>query len=138
MNNINLPWLIIAIAFAVLVIFLVVVLVQMARTLNQVARSVKLLSSDVDLLLHQADGIMTKANTLLDDVNGKVATIDPLFTAVADLSESISAVNNTGRNFAGRFSRSNKNKSMFRTASTVMMAKNAGKYLKKNKKKESK
>ncbi len=29
----------------------------------------------------------------MDDVNGKVSTIDPLFVAIADLSESVSDLN---------------------------------------------
>lgn len=76
----NIALLIIAIAFAVLVVFLVIVLHKVSKVVEEANRTVKLVSSDVDVLLHQADGIMTKANTLLDDVNGKVATIDPLFT----------------------------------------------------------
>ena len=34
---------------------------------------------------------------LADDINIKVATIDPLFTAVADLSESVSDLNQHAR-----------------------------------------
>ena len=78
----NIALLIIAIAFAVLVVFLVIVLHKVSKVVEEANRTVKLVSSDVDVLLHQADGIMTKANTLLDDVNGKVATIDPLFTEI--------------------------------------------------------
>ena len=57
-------------------VFLVIVLHKVSKVVEEANRTVKLVSSDVDVLLHQADGIMTKANTLLDDVNGKVATID--------------------------------------------------------------
>ena len=40
---------------------------------------------------------MAKVNVLTDDLNQKVATIDPLFTAVADLSESVSDLNDQAR-----------------------------------------
>ncbi|HCO71729.1 MAG TPA: DUF948 domain-containing protein, partial [Enterococcus sp.] len=43
-----------------------------------------------------------KTNELLQDVNGKVATIDPLFTAVADLSTSVSELNVSGKNLITR------------------------------------
>ena len=38
-------------------------------------------------------------NVLVEDINGKVATIDPLFTAVADLSTSVSDLNYQAREF---------------------------------------
>ena len=42
--------------------------------------------------------MLVKSNELLLDINGKVATIDPLFTAVADLSESVSELNHSSKN----------------------------------------
>ena len=41
--------------------------------------------------------VLAKVNVLTDDLNQKVATIDPLFTAVADLSESVSDLNDQAR-----------------------------------------
>jgi len=97
-----------------------------------------LVSSDVDVLLHQADGIMAKANTLLEDVNGKVATIDPLFTAVADLSESISDINTSSRKLVARINRPSSRRKAG-SASAVVLAKTAKKFfVKKDKVKESK
>jgi len=40
---------------------------------------------------------LAKVNVLTDDLNQKVATIDPLLTAVADLSESVSDLNDQAR-----------------------------------------
>ena len=127
----NIAWLIIAIAFAALVIFLIVLLVKVSKVVEEANRTVKLVSSDVDVLLHQADGLMAKANVLLDDVNGKVATIDPLFVAVAELSESVTAVNKSSRDMVERFSR--KSGTVVRSASTLVLAKTANKFMKKNK-----
>nr|WP_153241933.1 DUF948 domain-containing protein [Lactococcus lactis] len=127
---------IIAIAFAVLVVFLVIVLHKVSKVVEEANRTVKLVSSDVDVLLHQADGIMAKANTLLDDVNGKVATIDPLFTAVADLSESVSDINASSRKLVTRLNRgSTKRKTT--SASAVVLAKTAKKFFVKKDKTEA-
>ncbi|MEK4722369.1 DUF948 domain-containing protein [Lactococcus sp. FSL W8-0209] len=132
----NIALLIIAIAFAVLVVFLVIVLHKVSKVVEEANRTVKLVSSDVDVLLHQADGIMTKANTLLDDVNGKVATIDPLFTAVADLSESVSYINASSRKLVTRLNRgSTKRKTT--SASAVVLAKTAKKFFVKKDKTEA-
>ncbi|GAA3258502.1 Pyridoxamine 5'-phosphate oxidase [Lactococcus lactis subsp. lactis] len=132
----NIALLIIAIAFAVLVVFLVIVLHKVSKVVEEANRTVKLVSSDVDVLLHQADGIMAKATTLLDDVNGKVATIDPLFTAVADLSESVSDINASSRKLVTRLNRgSTKRKTT--SASAVVLAKTAKKFFVKKDKTEA-
>ena len=132
----NIALLIIAIAFAVLVVFLVIVLHKVSKVVEEANRTVKLVSSDVDVLLHQADGIMTKANTLLDDVNGNVATTDPLFTAVADLSESVSDINASSRKLVTRLNRgSTKRKTT--SASAVVLAKTAKKFFVKKDKSEA-
>lgn len=98
-----------ALAFVVLVIFLVRVLSQVSKTVEKVETTVTeanttidVLTKDVDLLMQQVEGLLVKGNHLLNDINGKVETIDPLFTAVADLSESVSALNTTSRNLAGK------------------------------------
>jgi uncharacterized protein YoxC len=118
------------------VVFLVIVLHKVSKVVEEANRTVKLVSSDVDVLLHQADGIMTKANTLLDDVNGKVATIDPLFTAVADLSESVSDINASSRKLVTRLNRgSTKRKTT--SASAVVLAKTAKKFFVKKDKTEA-
>ena len=44
------------------------------------------------------EGLLVKSNELLLDINGKVETIDPLFTAIADLSESVSELNTSSKN----------------------------------------
>ena len=132
----NIALLIIAIAFAVLVVFLVIVLHKVSKVVEEANRTVKLVSSDVDVLLHQADGIMAKASTWLDDVNGKVATIDPLFTAVADLSESVSDINASSRKLVTLLNRgSTKRKTT--SASAVVLAKTAKKFFVKKDKTEA-
>lgn len=89
--------LIAAVAFAVLVLFIIFVLMRMMRTLGEVNKSISSITSDVDGLSNEVENILVKSNILLDDVSGKVATIDPLFQAVADLSESVSDLNDASR-----------------------------------------
>ena len=59
--------------------------------------------------MQQVEGLLVKGNHLLNDINGKVETIDPLFTAVADLSQSVSDLNTTSRNLAGKVGGVSKN-----------------------------
>lgn len=94
--------LIAAIAFLILVIFIGVFLMKMVRTLGEVNQSVKTMTSDMDVIAKQTEDILANANTLLDDVNHKVATIDPVFQAAADLGTSVSDLNEATRDLTGR------------------------------------
>ena len=47
--------------------------------------------------MHHTNELLAKVNVLADDINVKVATIDPLFSAVADLSLSVSDLNDHAR-----------------------------------------
>ena len=60
-------------------------------------KTIKTLTSDVDVTLHHTNELLAKVNVLADDINVKVATIDPLFSAVADLSLSVSDLNDHAR-----------------------------------------
>ncbi|MHC9532389.1 DUF948 domain-containing protein [Dellaglioa sp. BT-FLS60] len=100
--------LIAAIAFAVLVLFIIFVLMRMMRTLGEVNKSISAITDDVDGLSGEVESILVKSNVLLDDVNGKVATIDPLFQAVADLSESVSDLNDASRDLVSHVSSTSK------------------------------
>ncbi len=97
-----------AIAFVVLVIFVVRLLMQVSKTMTKVDKTVeeanttiRVITKDVDILSKEVEGLLVKTNELLQDVNGKVATIDPLFTAVADLS-TCSELNVSGKNLITR------------------------------------
>ena len=65
--------------------------------LDETENTIKVLTSDVNVTLHQTNDLIAKVNVLTDDINHKVATIDPLFNAVADLSESVSDLNDQAR-----------------------------------------
>ncbi|MDN2454220.1 DUF948 domain-containing protein [Lactobacillus sp. UCMA15818] len=105
----QLAGLIAAIAFLLLVIFLCIVLAKVGKIMNEVNESVKSMRTDINGLSKEAESILAKSNTLLTDIGDKSKTIDPLFQAVADVSESVSDLNNASRGLATKVSTSTKN-----------------------------
>lgn len=96
------------IAYTLVAVALIVFLIYMtltvktlgdkaAKMLDETENTIKVLTSDVNVTLHQTNDLIAKVNVLTDDINHKVATIDPLFNAVADLSESVSDLNDQAR-----------------------------------------
>lgn len=65
--------------------------------LDETDKTVAILTQDVDILLKQSEDLLVIGNDLLADVTQKVETIDPLFHAVADLSESVSELNDSSK-----------------------------------------
>ena len=70
---------------------------KIGKVVDETQKTIQVLTSDVNVTLHQTNDLLAKVNVLTDDLNQKVATIDPLFTAVADLSESVSDLNDQAR-----------------------------------------
>ena len=60
-------------------------------------------------LLKRNKKIAFVSGPLVDDINGKMETIEPLFTAVADLSLSVSDLNNSARNLSKKAATAGKN-----------------------------
>ena len=81
-------YIIVAIALVVFLVYLIITLQKVGRVIDETETTVKTLTSDVNVTLHHTNELLAKVNVLADDINVKVATIDPLFTAVADLSVS--------------------------------------------------
>ena len=77
-------------ALVVLVIYLIILFSKIGKVVDETQVTIKTLTSDVNVTLHQTNELLAKVNVLTEDLNQKVATIDPLFTAVADLSVSVS------------------------------------------------
>jgi len=84
-------------ALVVLVIYLIILFSKIGKVVDETAVTIKTLTSDVNVTLHQTNELLAKVNVLTEDLNQKVATIDPLFTAVADLSVSVSDLNDQAR-----------------------------------------
>ncbi len=55
------------------------------------------LTSDVNVTLHQTNDLLAKVNVFTDDLNQKLQRLT-LFTAVADLSKSVSDLNDQAVN----------------------------------------
>lgn len=110
--------LIAAIAFLILVLFIGAFLMKMVRTLSEVNKSVKTMTEDLDVISKHAEDILANANSLLDDVNHKVATIDPVFKAAADLGTSVSELNSATHDLTGKVKSTAK-----KTATTSLFAK---------------
>lgn len=110
-------WLVVAVAFAVLVAYLSYFFVHLTQTVKQVSQIVQeaqktlvVLRKDVDSLSVETQGLLNKSNQLMEDVTQKVAKIDPLFEAVGEVGESISGVNDSTRNFLSALTKKNENK----------------------------
>ena len=84
-------------ALVALVIYMIFFLSKIGKVVDETQKTIQVLTSDVNVTLHQTNDLLAKVKVLTDDLNQKVATIDPLFTAVADLSESVSDLNDQAR-----------------------------------------
>ena len=94
------------IAFIVLVVFLIQFLSRanktaknMSSTILETKKTITAVTKDVDILMLQVEELLIISNDLLKDVQHKSETIDPFFTAIADLSESVSDLNDSSRYF---------------------------------------
>ena len=84
-------------ALVALVIYMIFFLSKIGKVVDETQKTIQVLTSDVNVTLHQTNDLLAKVNVLTDDLNQKVATIDPIFTAVADISESVSDFNDQAR-----------------------------------------
>ena len=69
-------YILVALALIVFLVYLIITVQKLGRVIDETEKTIK---------------------TLADDINVKVATIDPLFSAVADLSLSVSDLNDHAR-----------------------------------------
>ncbi len=91
----GLAWLIVAIAILLL-------LGSISLLVYRITRPLKNVLVDVDIIAREADELLANANALIDDVNGKVGTLDPVVQAVADLGVSVSDLNSATKNLTGK------------------------------------
>lgn len=64
--------------------YLILFLKKLSVVADEAQQTLKVLTSDVNVTLYQTNELLAKTNVLVEDVNSKVSTLDPLFTAVAD------------------------------------------------------
>lgn len=103
----GLAGLIAAISFAVLVAFICLnlskvadVIKEVSVTVNKLNNTIDIVTKDVDNLSIEVEGLLNKTNALVDDVGGKLNKTDPLFTAIGDLGETVSEVNDSTKAMA--------------------------------------
>ena len=101
--------LIAALAFLILVVFICAVLKNLVTTVKEMNISIKTLTKDADSIAGNVDELMNKTNVLLDDINHKASELDPLFRTAAELSESVSALNEASRSMAEKVVHSTEN-----------------------------
>jgi len=76
-------YILVALALIVFLVYLIITVQKLGRVIDETEKTIKTLTSDVDVTLHHTNELL--------------ATIDPLFNAVADLSLSVSDLNDHAR-----------------------------------------
>ena len=89
----------VAVALIALIVYSILLVRKISNVVDETEKTIKVLTTDVNVTLYQTNELLAKVNVLADDINGKMETIDPLFTAVADLSVSVSDLNDSGLKF---------------------------------------
>lgn len=89
-----------------LVVYLILLLKKLTQTVDEAQSTLKVLTTDLDSTLYHTNELLAKANVLVEDVNGKVNTIDPVFSTLADLSVSVADLNQQARKFSNKASTS--------------------------------
>ncbi|MBF0699715.1 DUF948 domain-containing protein [Streptococcus danieliae] len=92
----------VGLALAVFFVYLTIFIHKLGKTVDETNRTIKLLTTDANVSLYQVNELMAKVNVLTDDVAGKMEVINPLFVAVADLSETVSDLNSSARNLSDK------------------------------------
>lgn len=99
----------VGLALIVLIIYCIILVNKISSVVYETENTIKTLTSDVNVTLYQTNELLAKVNVLTNDLNGKVATIDPLFVAIADLSESVSDLNTEARVLSKKAATAGKN-----------------------------
>ncbi|KXT75161.1 General stress protein [Streptococcus sp. DD10] len=99
----------VGLALVAFIVYCILLISKISRVVDEAETSIKTLTSDVNVTLYQTNELLAKVNVLTDDVTHKVATIDPLFVAIADLSESVSDLNTEARVLSKKAASAGKN-----------------------------
>ncbi|MDF7637701.1 DUF948 domain-containing protein [Leuconostocaceae bacterium ESL0958] len=94
----QLSFLIFALAFLLLVAFIGIFLLRLTRSLT-------VLTDDLDTIARSSNELLANTNILVDDVNDKMATLDVTVQAVADLSKTVSGMNDSAQKAGQSFSK---------------------------------
>ena len=84
-------------AFVVLVVLLCIFLTRMSAMLQETTRQITQLGNDADSLGRELEDILENTNRLMDDLNDKAEKITPAVEAIANVSQSVSDLNDASR-----------------------------------------
>jgi len=114
---------------------LCVVLYKIYRFIGEIQQPTEKILKELNRAVIQTHFTIVEANILIDDIKKKSRTIDPLFTTVSELSESLSDINASGRNIVSNMqsARTKKRRTSITTILIIGIAKQIYKR-KKNKK----
>lgn len=91
MNTIEIIFLIIAIAFAVLVVFLAYVSVATYRAFTNLAQLTSSLKRQVDDLGHSPRTLINHANEISGNIHHKMKCLDPMFHSISNIGKKFEA-----------------------------------------------
>lgn len=91
-------------AFVVLVVFLCIFLTRMSAMLQETTRQITQLGNDADALGRELEDVLQNTNRLMDDLNDKAEKITPAVEAIANVSQSVSDLNDASRAMVDKFS----------------------------------
>ncbi|XIF20389.1 MAG: Hypothetical protein AJITA_01142 [Acetilactobacillus jinshanensis] len=97
-----------AFALLVLVIFVGIFLVRVMTLVTRVNHSLGDVTKDINAISKQSEKVLADTHKLLNEINGDVKTLRPVFKASADLGKSVSNVNHTVNDMGKRFKRHRK------------------------------
>lgn len=90
-------------AFVVLVVFLCIFLTRMSAMLQETTRQITQLGNDADALGRELEDVLQNTNRLMDDLNDKAEKITPAVEAIANVSQSVSDLNDASRAMVDKF-----------------------------------
>lgn len=111
MSGLTVAALLAAASFLVLVIFLCIFIGRFTVMINDLKRIASLLTDDMHVILKQLEVLLHSTNDLMDDVNDKSKKINPLITAISNLSIKLNGIfDRQHHNFLSKVIRLFKNK----------------------------
>jgi len=100
---------------------LCVVLYKIYRFIGEIQQPTEEILKEFNRVIIQTHFTIVEANILIDDIKKKCRTIDPLFTTVSELSESLSDINSSGRNIVNNMQSTRTKKRRTSIATTLII-----------------
>lgn len=109
LNGFEIASLIAAIAFLLLVVSIILLLNKLTKvaknlesTVVQVNHTIEVITTEVSGLSNEVKEILGQSKYLIKDLNNKLDKTNPIFTAIGDVGETVSDVNDSTRSLASK------------------------------------